>query len=381
MNTENATLLPFTEVSTGKDPVFTVIWLHGLGADGSDFVSIVPELGLDNGPAVRFIFPDAPAIPVTCNGGHVMPAWYDIISLNATSRVVSEQGILSARASIRDLITRENQRGIPCSNIVLAGFSQGGAVAYTTALTHPEALAGLITLSAYLPSEALIARDATEANRAMPIFAGHGTDDNTVSIALGSRARDTVTRHGCRLEWHEYAIGHSVCIEEIHDVGCWLQLQLQGTFGQKIAQVLENIDLTTDTLAAYYIKTERVEVAFAKQAGELISLEGPNRFEIGDALITGTTGSRWSVSIERFNNKYEAVAPTRFGDDGCYIARPVPVLAKQIAVPFTAFRSNGGDRLRGNAGDWLLQYGPGDFGVADSQRFTAVYQRLENPRR
>jgi phospholipase/carboxylesterase len=223
----NTALLPCTEVSTSENPEFAVIWLHGLGADGSDFVPVVPELGLGDALSIRFIFPDAPAIPVTCNGGYVMPAWYDIISLDATNRVIDEQGIWTARNSIRDLIAFENQRGIPCSNIVLAGFSQGGAVAYTTALTHPESLAGLIALSTYLPGEALIAREATEANQALNIFAGHGTDDEVVSMALGCRARDVVTQHGCQLEWHEYAIGHSVCIEEIRDIGRWLQRQLR----------------------------------------------------------------------------------------------------------------------------------------------------------
>ena len=222
----NAELLPRAEVSTSENPEFAVIWLHGLGADGSDFVPIVPELGLDEGLSIRFIFPDAPAIPVTCNGGYVMPAWYDIISLDATNRVVDEPGIWSARNSIRDLIALENQRGIPCSNIVLAGFSQGGAMAYTTALTHPEKLAGLIALSTYLPSETLLTSEATEANQTLNIFAGHGTDDDVVSMALGCRARDVVTEYGCKIDWHEYTIGHSVCIEEIRDIGRWLQRQL-----------------------------------------------------------------------------------------------------------------------------------------------------------
>ena len=140
---------------------------------------------------------------------------------------------------------------------------------------------------------------------------------------------------------------------------------------------LENIDLATDVLATFYVKAEEVDVTFAKQAGELISLEGPNRFEIGDALITGATGSCWSVARERFNNKYAPLAPTRFGEDGRYMARPIPVLAKQITEPFTALRSAGGDRLQGNAGDWLLQYGQGDFGVADKHRFIAVYRRMD----
>ncbi len=138
---------------------------------------------------------------------------------------------------------------------------------------------------------------------------------------------------------------------------------------------LMNIDLTVDPLAALYIKAEVVTVIFAQQEGDLISLEGTNHYKAGDALITGSTGSHWSVSRERFDVKYEAVTSTTPGLDGSYRARPIPVLAKQIPEPFTAERSAGGDVLRGNAGDWLLQYGPGDFGVAEHHRFTQVYRK------
>ena len=138
---------------------------------------------------------------------------------------------------------------------------------------------------------------------------------------------------------------------------------------------LKNIDLTSDPDASRYVKSEIVTVEFATQAGELASLEGPNRYRSGDALISGATGSRWSVSRERFDAKYAAVAPVVQGQDGRYAARPIPVLAKQIAEPFTAARSAGGDVLRGNAGDWLLQYGPGDFGVAERQRFATIYRQ------
>jgi PGDYG protein len=140
---------------------------------------------------------------------------------------------------------------------------------------------------------------------------------------------------------------------------------------------LRNIDLTADPLAARYVKTETVTVTFAQQPGEIISLEGPNRYAIGDALITGSTGSRWSVSRARFDAKYAAVPPVTQGTDGAYAARPVPVLAKQITEPFAAARSAGGDLLRGNANDWLLQYGPGDFGVAEQQRFAQIYREIE----
>jgi len=138
---------------------------------------------------------------------------------------------------------------------------------------------------------------------------------------------------------------------------------------------LKNIDLTTDPAAASYVKAEVVTVTFARQDGELLSLEGPNRFAVGDALVTGFTGSRWSVSRQRFDLKYEAVPPTLMGHDGSYKAKPIPVLAKQIPEAFTAARSEGGDILRGNAGDWLLQYAPGDFGIADQSRFAQVYRK------
>ncbi len=219
-------LLPAIEIETGKNPVYSVIWLHGLGADGSDFVPVVPELGLGSPPAVRFVFPHAPHIPVTCNGGYVMRAWYDIISLESTSRRIDEAGIVHSRAAIRALIARENQRGIPCANIFLAGFSQGGAVAYTTALTHPEPLAGLVALSTYLPSADLVAREANAANRAIPIFAAHGTDDDVVSTLLGRQARDFLSERGYALEWHEYPMPHAVCMEEIEAIGDWLRKRL-----------------------------------------------------------------------------------------------------------------------------------------------------------
>lgn len=138
---------------------------------------------------------------------------------------------------------------------------------------------------------------------------------------------------------------------------------------------LKNIDLTTDPAAASYVKTEIVAVTFARQDGELLSLEGPNRYAVGDALVTGITGSRWSVSRQRFDLKYEAVPPTVMGEDGSYKAKPIPVLAKQIPESFSAARSEGSDILRGNAGDWLLQYAPGDFGIADQSRFAQVYRK------
>lgn len=221
------TLLPAIEIETGDRPCFAVIWLHGLGADGSDFVPVVPELGLDDEPAVRFIFPHAPAIPVTCNGGYVMPAWYDIISLESTSRRVDEAGIVKSRQAVRDLIERENRRGIPCERIFLAGFSQGGAVVYTTALTHPEKLAGLIALSTYLPTPQLVNDEVSEANSGIAILAAHGTQDDVVSPELGKQARDFLIAQGYQVAWHEYPMPHSVCLEEISMIGEWLQARMR----------------------------------------------------------------------------------------------------------------------------------------------------------
>ncbi len=216
-------LLSTLELQAGDDPRFSVIWMHGLGADGSDFEPIVPELGLDPAPGVHFVFPNAPSIPVTCNGGYVMPAWYDIITLDSTSRTVDEAGILRSRNAIRRLIERENRRGVPCARIFLAGFSQGGAVAYTTALTHAERLAGVIALSTYIPSPRLLEAEATAANSGLEIFAAHGSEDDVVATDLGSRARDLLLRLGHPVEWHEYPMPHSVCIEEVIAIGTWLR--------------------------------------------------------------------------------------------------------------------------------------------------------------
>ena len=214
-------LLPAIELETADTPQFSVIWMHGLGADGSDFVPVVPELGLD-AYAIRFIFPHAPMIPVTCNGGYVMRAWYDIISLDINSRTIDDAGIFASRQAIRQLIARENRRGIPSHRIFIAGFSQGGAVAYATALTHPEKLAGVIALSTYIPNPRLAA-EFTDANQATPVFAAHGTDDDVVSFQLGVAARDLLIQLGYPLEWRDYPMPHSICIEEIEAIGKWLR--------------------------------------------------------------------------------------------------------------------------------------------------------------
>ncbi len=225
--------LPAIEQETADHPQFSVIWMHGLGADGSDFVPIVPELGLDDDCAVRFIFPHAPLIAVTCNGGYVMRAWYDIISLDIDSRQIDDAGILESRQAIRRLIERENRRGIASERIFIAGFSQGGAIAYACALTHPEKLAGVIALSTYIPNPAWLAAEATRANAATPIFAAHGTADEVVSFQLGAAARDVLAGLGYTLEWHQYPMPHSVCLEEIQAIGAWLRKAMAQCRGER----------------------------------------------------------------------------------------------------------------------------------------------------
>lgn len=216
------------ELATRQTPRYSAIWLHGLGADGSDFVPVVPELGLDNSHGIRFIFPHAPFRAVTCNGGYEMRAWYDIISLEPTTREIDVAGLLESRAYIRELIAQEVERGVPTRNIILAGFSQGGAVAYLTAVTHPEPLAGVIALSTYIPAPDLLLDEATSANRQIPILAAHGNEDDVVSIELGLRAKELLTGAGYSIEWITYPMPHSICLEEIEAIGAWLQSRMSG---------------------------------------------------------------------------------------------------------------------------------------------------------
>jgi phospholipase/carboxylesterase len=214
------------ELETGQAPQYSVIWMHGLGADGSDFEPIVPYLGLNPSVPVRFVFPNAPQIPVTCNGGFVMPAWYDIISLAAESREIDEAGLLASRDTIAGLIEREVARGIPADHIFLAGFSQGGAVAYLTGLSHKEPLAGIIALSTYIPSPYQAAQLATQASRSTPIYIAHGTHDDVVSLKLGEIARNTVAELGYTFDWQTYPMGHEVCLPEIQAIGAWINAQI-----------------------------------------------------------------------------------------------------------------------------------------------------------
>jgi phospholipase/carboxylesterase len=200
----------------------SVIWLHGLGADGHDFVPIVPELKLPPSPGVRFVFPHAAVRPVTLNMGMRMRAWYDIRTLTAEGRA-DEAGLRESVARVVGLIAAERTLGIAPGRIVIAGFSQGGAVALHAALRHPEPLAGVLALSCYLPLQATLAAEATEANRPTPILMCHGTQDPVLPIPLGLMARDWLRAAGYRVDWKEYPMQHQVCLPEIQDVAAWLR--------------------------------------------------------------------------------------------------------------------------------------------------------------
>lgn len=215
-------LLPRVELDPDGDPRGTVIWLHGLGADGNDFVPIVPELGLPQDHGLRFVFPHAPAIPVTLNMGMVMPAWYDITEVDLQRRH-DEPGIRRSAAQVRALIAHENARGVPTEKIVLAGFSQGGAIALFEGLRHPDRLAGILALSTYLVCEDSLDRERTDANAETPIFQAHGDYDPMVAIDRGRAAADALTSREYRLDFRTYPMPHAVHPEEIADVGEWLR--------------------------------------------------------------------------------------------------------------------------------------------------------------
>ncbi len=207
-------LLPHVELATGAEPAGTVIWLHGLGADGWDFVPIVRELPLPEALALRFIFPHAPQQPVTINNGFVMRAWYDI-AMNDIARLPDERGIRASQAAVERLIARERSRGMDPSRIVLAGFSQGGAIALQTALRHANRLAGVVALSTYLPLQESLAAEASGANRSTPVFMAHGSDDPVVPIQLAESSAAALRKHGYEVEWHTWPMAHAVCGEEI----------------------------------------------------------------------------------------------------------------------------------------------------------------------
>ena len=216
-----AELLDAIEIETAPAPGAAIIWMHGLGADGHDFEPIVPELDLPESPSIRFVFPHAPLRPVTINGGAVMRAWYDITGLGGTRRE-DEPGVRASQRDIEALIERERRRGIAAGRVVLAGFSQGGAMALQTGLRHPVRLAGLVVLSSFLPLADTLAAEGSPANRDVPIFMAHGTHDPMIPLARARGARDRLVELGYRVEWHEYPMPHSVSAEELADLSAWL---------------------------------------------------------------------------------------------------------------------------------------------------------------
>jgi len=210
------------EIETGRNPQVSVIWLHGLGADGHDFEPIVPELVQRSERSVRFVFPHAPIRPVTLNGGYAMRAWYDIIALDRRAEE-DVNGIRASQELVTAWIRRENASGIPSERIVLAGFSQGGAMALYSGTRYPERLAGIIGLSCYQPLAGRLDAERLAANQATPIFLGHGMQDPVVIPALGEAACRQLQAAGYAVEWHAYSMPHSVCPQEVTDIATWLR--------------------------------------------------------------------------------------------------------------------------------------------------------------
>src|SRR6267154_219388 len=212
-------LLDAIEIETGKNPTASIIWLHGLGADGNDFAPIVPELRLPKA-AIRFVFPHAPVRPVTINGGMRMRAWYDIAD-GANARE-DARGVRASQASIETLIGREKERGAKADLLVLGGFSQGGAIALHTGLRHPERIAGIMASSTRVPLGKKLLAEASTANRDVPIFMAHGTYDTITPIGRAEQSRGLLQSLGYPVEWREYPMPHSVCPEELANIGAWL---------------------------------------------------------------------------------------------------------------------------------------------------------------
>ena len=214
--------LPAIEIETASRPDASVIWLHGLGDTGDGWSQVVPGLALPASMRVRFIFPHAPKMAVAINNGYVMPAWYDIREANLAERA-DVAGVQRSQAQLTALIARENARGIDDARVVLAGFSQGGAVALYTGLRHPKRIAGIVALSTYLIGTASAASEASAANRDVPIFMGHGTFDPVVRLAWAQASREALVQAGYHVEWHEYPMEHSAVTEEVAAVGAFLR--------------------------------------------------------------------------------------------------------------------------------------------------------------
>ncbi|HEV7856612.1 MAG TPA: alpha/beta hydrolase [Herminiimonas sp.] len=219
-------LLKSVELVTAPNPTVSIIWMHGLGADGNDFVPIVKELDLTGCPGIRFVFPHAPMLEVTINGGRMMPAWYDI-SASEFGRDDDEKSVRSSEADIRELIEREKTRGIAAEKILIGGFSQGCAMTFQTGLRYPEKLGGLLCLSGYLPLEASFEAERSDANKNIPIYYGHGRGDQVIPITRAQQSLALLQKHGYNVEWHEYNMPHSVCMEEIVDISNFLKRVLK----------------------------------------------------------------------------------------------------------------------------------------------------------
>jgi phospholipase/carboxylesterase len=221
-------LLPAVELETGPSPAHAVLWLHGLGADGHDFVPIVDELTLPSALNIRFVFPHAPMRPVSINRGMVMRAWHDYDMMDPSVGVQENlESLRSSQRAIEALIEREMERGIKPENVVLAGFSQGGALALHTGLRHSERLAGILSLSGYLPAPRTLAAEAHRANFATPVFMAHGRLDSVVPLVLAATSKQQLLESGYAVDWHEYPMAHTVCREEIDDISRWLNLVLE----------------------------------------------------------------------------------------------------------------------------------------------------------
>lgn len=222
-------MLETIELETGPNPTAAVIWMHGLGADGNDFVPIVNELDLSGAPPIRFVFPHAPMMPVTINNGYVMRAWYDVSvgDLQTGAKRADEAGVRQSQAQIVQLIQREADNKIPFKNIILAGFSQGGAMALQSGLRYPQTLGGVMALSCYLPCEESFAAEAAPANAKTALFIAHGTHDPVVPYEKGAHTRAVLEKSGYAVQWHEYPMQHSVCLEEVRDIGAWLRSVLR----------------------------------------------------------------------------------------------------------------------------------------------------------
>jgi len=217
--------LPCVEIETAANPRHAVIWLHGLGADGNDFAPIVPELVDRAWPPLRFVFPHAPVRPVTINGGMSMRAWYDILGAQIADRQ-DEAGMRASIGQLDELIAREAARGIAAERVIVAGFSQGGAIALAGGVRHAAKLAGVVALSTYLPMAAKTAAERSTANADLPIFMAHGSYDPVVPQPLGVASRDKLTELGYAVDWHSYPMAHQVCAEEIADLRAWIGQRL-----------------------------------------------------------------------------------------------------------------------------------------------------------